>query len=833
MLTQEIKKKIDTARDILVGKVPDPKAQVEQITTALIYKFMDDMDKQSAALPKGKIQFFSNGFGKYAWSKLMDTKLGGQERLNLYVEAITRMSENPHLPPLFREIFKDAFLPYRNPETLSLFLKEINSFNYDHSENLGDAFEYLLSVLGAQGDAGQFRTPRHIIDFIVEVIDPKKDESILDPACGTAGFLISAYKHILKANKSGLKPDEKKKLNQNLTGYDISPDMVKLSLVNMYLHGFRNPNIYEYDTLTSEEKWNERFDVMMANPPFMTPKGGIRPHKRFIVQANRSEVLFVDYIMEHLNSKGRAGIIVPEGVIFQSTGSHKLLRKLLVEDGLYAVASLPAGVFNPYATVKTCILFFDNQLSKKSKEVLFIKVRNDGFDLGAQRKPIEENDLPRAVEILKAHRNAIITGKKNPYLKKQELFAWSVSKNKIEANDEHNLSGEIYIASRDLKMTHDWPLVEIGEVCDLMTGGTPKSNVKEYYKDGAIKWLVSGDINKREIFDCEGRITEMGMKSSNTKLLPINSVLIALNGQGKTRGMVAMLRTIATCNQSLVSINPKDKSVLLPEYLFYMLKGKYREIRNLTGDEQRSGLNMPIIKKIKFPLPPIAMQEQFINELEGYQKVIDGARQIIAHHKTSIKIDDAWDKLPIKEVCEINPSKAEIKPLDENTMVSFVPMADITVHQVFFESKETKKIKDVIKAYTYFRDNDVLLAKITPCFENGKSGIARGLVNGIGFGSTEFFVLRPKNILPELLYHFISEDKFVNQGKNNMTGSAGQQRLTSAFLSNYIISLPPLEIQKKIIAEMQNELKHIESAKQMVEIYEEKINTKVAEIWSK
>jgi type I restriction enzyme M protein len=397
MLTQEIKQKIDSARDVLVGKVPDPKAQVEQITTALIYKFMDDMDKQSSSLPKGKAQFFTNGFEKYAWSKMMDAKLGGQERLNLYVEAISKMAKNPYLPQLFRDVFKDAFLPYRDPETLNLFLKDINTFSYDHSENLGDAFEYLLSILGSQGDAGQFRTPRHIIDFVVETIDPRKDETILDPACGTAGFLISAYKHILKANKNKpLTPDEKKRLMNNLAGYDISPDMVKLSLVNMYLHGFSNPNIYEYDTLTSEEKWDERFDVMMANPPFMTPKGGIRPHKRFMVQANRSEVLFVDYIMEHLNNKGRAGIIVPEGIIFQSASAYKRLRKLLVEDGLYGVISLPAGIFNPYTQVKTSILLFDK--SKVYEKVLFIDTKEDGTDLGAQRKIVEKNDFPMALE---------------------------------------------------------------------------------------------------------------------------------------------------------------------------------------------------------------------------------------------------------------------------------------------------------------------------------------------------------------------------------------------------------------------------------------------------
>ena len=208
MLDSETKRRIDSARDILVGKVPDPKSQVEQITIALIYKFMDDMDKQSIEMG-GKASFFKGEFKKYGWGNIFDPRLGGVEMLNLYGEAITRMSQNANLPELFRNIFKNAYLPYRDPETLKLFLKTINDFTYDHSEKLGDAFEYLLSVLGSQGDAGQFRTPRHIIDFMVQVVDPKKNETVLDPACGTAGFLISAYKHIVNtpsARQAGTSP---------------------------------------------------------------------------------------------------------------------------------------------------------------------------------------------------------------------------------------------------------------------------------------------------------------------------------------------------------------------------------------------------------------------------------------------------------------------------------------------------------------------------------------------------------------------------------------------------------------------------------------------------
>lgn len=448
MLDQTTKRKLDSARQILVGKVPDPKAQVEQITTALVYKFMDDMDKESEELG-GEAKFFANGFSQYAWTKLLDNKLSGQERLDLYVQAITNMSKNPHIPQLFRDIFKGAFLPYNDPRTLSLFLKEINEFNYEHSENLGNAFEYLLSILGSQGDAGQFRTPRHIIDFIVEVVDPKKNETILDPACGTAGFLISAYKHILKTNKEKpLTPDEKLKLMNNLAGYDISPDMVKLALVNMYLHGFPEPKIHEYDSLTSEKRWDETFDVILANPPFMTPKGGISPHKRFTIQSKKAEALFVDYIIEHLNIKGKAGVVVPDGIVANPSNMYVKLRELAVENGLHAVVSLHNTVFKPYAGAKTSVLFLDKEFAKKSKEILFAKINNDGYEKGEQRRKIDLDDLPKAKKLISDFKSSkkieneieFIVVPKNELGKKCSLF---VNKYLISSRENGNESVEI------------------------------------------------------------------------------------------------------------------------------------------------------------------------------------------------------------------------------------------------------------------------------------------------------------------------------------------------------------------------------------------------------
>ena len=402
------------------------------------------------------------------------------------------MNQNPGIPPLFRDIFKNAYLPYRDPETLRIFLKEINSFKYDHSERLGDAFEYLLSVLSSQGDAGMFRTPRHIIEFMVDIVDPKKDETILDPACGTAGFLISAYKHILKHNSQNyrtgqaketldekglpielltldsplrykgelLTNDERKRIVANIKGYDISPDMVRLSLVNLYLHGFPKPDIDEYDTLTSDERWNDYADIILANPPFMSPKGGIKPHKRFTVQAKRSEVLFVDYIAEHLTPNGRAAVIVPEGIIFQSGTAYKSLRKMLVENYLVAVISLPAGVFNPYSGVKTSILVLDRRLAKKTDTILFAKIESDGFNLGAQRRRIEQNDLPEVGRNIKAWLRNLRNDK--------VLFVddipnlHPVVKARIAENGEWNLSGDRY--RENVVTSSVWHLIPVGQI---------------------------------------------------------------------------------------------------------------------------------------------------------------------------------------------------------------------------------------------------------------------------------------------------------------------------------------------------------------------------------
>ena len=191
----------------------------------------------------------------------------------------------------------------------------------------------------------------------------------------------------------------------------------------------------------------------------------------------------------------------------------------------------------------------------------------------------------------------------------------------------------------------NWEKVKLGDMCSLMTGGTPTSTQKEYYENGNIKWLVSGDIHKGKIVDCEGRITEAGLKNSNARLLPKGAVLIALNGQGKTRGTVAILETDACCNQSIVSIDSNDKDKLNNSFLYFQLKGMYQKIRNITGDNQRSGLNMPIIRGIEIFLPSLEEQKAIVAKIEQEEQYVDACKKLIEinQQKISNKINSIWN----------------------------------------------------------------------------------------------------------------------------------------------------------------------------------------------
>jgi len=803
MLDQTTKRKLDSARQILVGKVPDPKAQVEQITTALVYKFMDDMDKESEELG-GEAKFFANGFSQYSWTKLLDNKLLGQERLDLYVQAITNMSKNPHIPQLFRDIFKGAFLPYNDPRTLSLFLKEINEFNYEHSENLGNAFEYLLAILGSQGDAGQFRTPRHIIDFIVEVVDPKKSETILDPACGTAGFLISAYKHILKQNKEkALTPDEKLKLMNNLAGYDISPDMVKLALVNMYLHGFPEPKIHEYDSLTSEKRWDETFDVILANPPFMTPKGGIVPHKKFSIKANRAEVLFVDYIMDHLNILGRSGIIVPDGIVSnKNSQAYSSLRKKLVEDNfVYGVISLHPGVFKPYADVKTSVLLIDRVLAKKSKNIIFLDIDNDGYEKGNRKREIKDNDINDVSLLLNEYKKIIDDQPKINKFADHNSKVFFVAKQEIAKDGQYILRSNKYKASVSSKKnlpqeTLSKHIIEVN---------------KRNSDEEAIVFSVSkekGFIDSSEFFDA----SVQSQNISNYKIVKDGDIVfnparanvgsIAINDSGKT-GVVSPMYTV---------FRVKEDTDLVPEYLFHLLTSRkgVEHIKLLSSGAVRQTLKMDDLLNLEIPIPPISFQRSFKNN----HQLIKNANKVTKEYEPYIKIDPNWEKTELNNIFTLVKGT---KPIQKTEPGEY---ALVTTGESF----------STCSSYDY--EGEAICVPLISYAGHGKATLNRiYYVNGKFSVGNILMALLPKskNTNVRFYYHLFSQEK-DNLFTNLMYGTSN----VSFSIEDCIdieVPLPTKKEQDSIIDQIDNELKLISANSKLVDLFNEKIDTKIDEVW--
>lgn len=820
MLDTPTKKRIDDCRDILVGKLPDPKAQIEQITIGLIYKFMDDMDKEAIELG-GKAKFFSGDYKKYSWDNLFNTKVTATEMLSLYSKAIESMVKNPNIPQLFRDIFNNAYLPYRDPETLKLFLKSIGKFEYTHSEKLGDAFEYLLSVMGSQGDAGQFRTPRHVIDFMVAIVDPSKNDTILDPACGTAGFLISAFKHIKEKNKKGLTPDQRKKLIQNFMGYDISPDMVRLSLVNLYLHGFSDPHIHEYDTLSSEERWNENYDVILANPPFMSPKGGIRPHKKFTISSNRSEVLFVDYMAEHLNPKGKAGVIVPEGVIFQSGKAYKDLRKMLVENYLYAVVSLPAGVFNPYSGVKTSILFMDKEVAKQRNEILFVKIDNDGYNLGAQRNAVKGSQLEEAIDVT---HDFAKTGEF-----KETTIVHAVPKIEIAKNGDYNLSGERYKVQVASNTSY-----ELAAIDDLFKSIRNGRNVEQFdekgkYRVTRIQTIADKTVDLEKTKWTNDEVPEdYFMQKGDILLSHINS----FEHLAKSAIFTGVSEKVVH-GTNLIRFNP-DRSVVVPEYVSAIFKSD-TFINTAKSFAQKAvnqaSLRVADLKSIKIPLPPLSIQEEIVAEIEGYQKIIDGAKAVADNYKPKIDIDPEWKMMELGELISTQTGGTPSKS-NEAYWQGQIPWVSPKDMKVDFISDSEDYISEeaVNNSSTKIVPRDTILIVV-------RSGILKHTlpvaltVKPVSFNQDIIAIQRSSNsIIQKYLFYYLKSTAETHI-KDGIKPGVTVQSFHNGYFKRLNIPLPTLEMQRQIISQIEKEQELVNANKQLIVMFEQKIKDKIAKVW--
>jgi len=414
-VNSDLKQKVmQLMNELWAGGVNNPMTAIEQISYLMFLKSLTEMDEKQEQLQKlmgnPYTPLFSNSLAQYSWRTV--ARLSGDPLYVTLSEAFEKFHELPNLSLIGKILFRQAHLKIFNRPTLRSVVSIIDEMDYNNTQKYdtdvkGDLYEYLLGQIAISGTNGQFRTPRHIIKMMVNLVKPEIGQYILDPACGTAGFLIQAYLFIMEQNTSEdskqdghitgdkLRPDQHEFLKMyTLTGYDNDIDMVKIAIMNLYLHGLENANVKHFDPLTLPNLNDRKYDIILANPPFAGTVNKEAIREDFDLRTTKTELLFGEYFYKHLSPGGKAAVIVPEGVLFGSTNAHKKLRRWLLDEcTIYGIISLPSGVFKPYAGVKTSIVVFER--SGKTDKVWFYEITGDGFSLDDKRTPKpDNNDIP-------------------------------------------------------------------------------------------------------------------------------------------------------------------------------------------------------------------------------------------------------------------------------------------------------------------------------------------------------------------------------------------------------------------------------------------------------
>ena len=353
----------------------------------------------------------------------------------------------------------------------------------------------------------------------------------------------------------------------------------------------------------------------------------------------------------------------------------------------------------------------------------------------------------------------------------------------------------------------EYKMVRLGDVCEIQSGGTPSRSKTEYWKNGTIPWVKIGDFSEKYLNKTTEHITQKGLENSSAKLFSKGTILYSIFA---TLGEATILNIDATTNQAIAGIKIKDKSSIDIDYLFAYLKSLKEEVNRIGRGVAQNNINLSILKAFTFPLPPLETQKQIAAQLDKCTAVIAKHKQMLEKYATLIKsrfiemfgdpqcISNNWEVKSLSDYCIVNPKKSELGAIPDDYELSFIPMQSVSENGNI-DTSTIKHYKEVKTGFTYFRENDVLFAKITPCMENGKGCVAKNLKNKIGFGSTEFHVLRPIETISnsEWIYRLTTFKTFRKDAENNMTGSAGQRRTPKEFFDKYKVGLPPLSLQNQ------------------------------------
>lgn len=444
MITGEIKSKIDKIWNTFwTGGIANPLTVIEQFTFLLFIRRLDEeqtaKEKQANLLKVAvKDPIFEEKFYPFRWTRMLG--LDPENRFNLFTKpSIDELTVFDHMKSVgekggvFGEYMKGATFMIGSPRLLDQVVQLISEIPMEGRDTKGDLYEYMLGKIASAGQNGQFRTPRHIIKMMVDMVKPQKEDTICDPSSGTAGFLVSAGEHLHEKHADWFNEKEfRDHYNSNMfTGVEFDPTMIRIGAMNLQLHGIKHPKLVAKDSLSeSNAEMREQFSLILANPPFTgsLDYDSVESSILKTVKTKKTELLFLGLILRMLKIGGRAAVIVPQGVQFGSSNAHKSIRREIIEkQKLDAVISLPSGVFKPYAGVSTAILLFTKTESGGTDNVWFYDVKADGFSLDDQRKETKENDISDVIERWKN-----LPKEKN---RKRTDKSFLVPFNEIKAND--------------------------------------------------------------------------------------------------------------------------------------------------------------------------------------------------------------------------------------------------------------------------------------------------------------------------------------------------------------------------------------------------------------
>ena len=429
------------------GGITNPLSVIEQITYLLFIKGLDDIEirneKDDVFLGITSNRIFDKEHQNCRWSVFKDFEAGKmfknmQDEVFPFIKGLGNSKKSN-----YSKYMQDAIFLVPTPLMLQKVVTGIDSLPMKDRDTKGDVYEYLLSKLSTAGTNGQFRTPRHIIRMMVELMKPNAQDVIVDPACGSAGFLVEAGEYLRKNHKEIFNDKEEKEHFNNTMfyGFDIDTTMLRISAMNLMQHGIENPNIEYKNTIGDDNEDKNKFTLVLANPPF---KGSVDLEtisKDLLGVTNKSkktELLFLALFLKILKTGGRCASIVPDGVLFGSSNSHKAIRKEIIENHkLEAIISMPSGVFKPYAGVSTAIMIFTKTGQGGTDKVWFYDMTADGFSLDDKRQPVKENDIP---DIIKRFNNRFSDEEQNRNRTDKSFF---VKKEEIADND-YNLSIKKY-----------------------------------------------------------------------------------------------------------------------------------------------------------------------------------------------------------------------------------------------------------------------------------------------------------------------------------------------------------------------------------------------------